>query len=277
LPWVDLFVRTGHNWSDQLTGEPEFCHTSRVRCGLFKPIIKKSLAAGVFEQLRDRIVSGDVEVGESLPSERVLSGHLGVNRAAVREGLKRLEQAGLVAIQQGGATRVLDYRRTGGLDILAAMLVTQDQQIRTGIVRSVIEMRQSMAPEVARLAARRARPEHCEALKYHVEQMKSSQEELIRLQDLAMTFWGVLVEAGGNIAFQLSYHSLEATYSIVQRQLVQVMGEELRAIDEYNALAQAVSARKEEAAAVAASSIVRRGSESLEHVLSALDAAVAVQ
>ena len=55
----------------------------------------------MYEQLRDHIVSGDVAPGASLPSERVLSERLGVNRAAIREGLKRLEQAGLVAIQQG--------------------------------------------------------------------------------------------------------------------------------------------------------------------------------
>ena len=173
---------------------------------MFEPIKKKSLSAEVYEQLRDHIVSGDVAPGASLPSERVLSERLGVNRAAIREGLKRLEQAGLIAIQQGGPTRVLDFRRSGGLGLLAAMLVTKDQQVRTGVVRSIIEMRRSMAPEVARLAARRATPQQIKALKYHVHQMNTASGELMRLQDLAMTFWGVLVEASGNIAFQLAYH-----------------------------------------------------------------------
>ena len=213
---------------------------------MFEPIKKKSLSAEVYEQLRDHIVGGHVEPGASLPSERVLSDQLGVNRAAIREGLKRLEQAGLVAIQQGGPTRVLDFRRSGGLGLLAAMLVTKDQQVRTGVVRSIIEMRRSMAPDVARLAARRATPQQIQALKYHVHQMKGASSELIRLQDLAMTFWGVLVEAGSNIAFQLAYHSLESTYGKVQRQLVHVLEAELTATERYEALAEAVASGQEE-------------------------------
>ena len=36
----------------------------------------------------------------------------------MREALKRLQQSGLVRISQGGATRVRDWRRHGGLDLL---------------------------------------------------------------------------------------------------------------------------------------------------------------
>ena len=244
---------------------------------MFEPIKKKSLSAEVYEQLRDHIVSGDVAPGAPLPSERILSERLGVNRAAIREGLKRLEQAGLVAIQQGGPTRVLDFRRSGGLGLLAAMLVTKDQQVRTGVVRSIIEMRRSMAPEVARLAARRATPQQIKALNYHVHQMNAASGELMRLQDLAMTFWGVLVEASGNIAFQLAYHSLESTYGKVQRQLVHVLEPELTATQRYGKLAEAVEHQHEEAASVEASAIVRIGSDALQEVLSALDAVQVVQ
>ena len=99
----------------------------------------------------------------------------------------------------------------------------------------------------------------------------------MRLQDLAMTFWGVLVEAGSNIAFQLAYHSLESTYTKVQRQLVHVLKAELTAIKRYETLAQAVADGHEEAAAVEAGAIVKIGSESLQEVLEALDAVQVVQ
>ena len=82
---------------------------------MFEQVKKQSLSNAVFEQLRDRIVRGEMEVGTSF-AERVLAEKLGVNRSAVREGLKRLEQAGLVAIQQGGKTKVLNFKKTGGLN-----------------------------------------------------------------------------------------------------------------------------------------------------------------
>ena len=99
---------------------------------MFEQVKKQSLSNAVFEQLRDRIVRGDMEVGDPLPAERILAEKLGVNRSAVREGLKRLEQAGLVAISQGGKTKVLNFKKTGGLELLAAMMLKEGGLINTG-------------------------------------------------------------------------------------------------------------------------------------------------
>lgn len=78
---------------------------------MLKPVRRQSLSDAVFDQLRDRIVSGAMRAGDPLPAERALCEALGVNRGAVREALKRLAQARLVAVQHGGASRVLDFER----------------------------------------------------------------------------------------------------------------------------------------------------------------------
>src|SRR5512138_3900841 len=98
---------------------------------MFKPLARRLLATEVFDQIKDRILRGEMTAGMTLPAERALAELLKVNRNAVREGLKRLEQAGLVAIHQGGATRVLDYRRTAGLELLGTMLLRPDGKIDT--------------------------------------------------------------------------------------------------------------------------------------------------
>ena len=123
---------------------------------MLKPVPKRSLASEVFAQLRDHILDGELEVGAALPAERTLSEQLGVNRSAVREGLKRLEQAGLVLIQQGGATRVRDYKRSSGLEILGSVVV-RGGMVDTKAARGILELRSELAPIVARLAA--ARPD----------------------------------------------------------------------------------------------------------------------
>lgn len=53
------------------------------------------MAAGVYEQLRQRIVSGDIPPGERL-TEIALAEDFGISRTPVREALRRLEQDGLV-------------------------------------------------------------------------------------------------------------------------------------------------------------------------------------
>ncbi|MCW3041651.1 MAG: regulatory protein GntR, partial [Solirubrobacterales bacterium] len=64
------------------------------------------VSATVYDALRADILGGRLPVDARLPSERTLSDAHAVNRHAVREAVKRLQQSGLVQVTQGGATRV---------------------------------------------------------------------------------------------------------------------------------------------------------------------------
>ena len=73
---------------------------------MFRAVSKQSLSDAVFDQLRERIMREDLKVGDELPPERLLCELLDVNRGSVREAIKRLQQAGLVQVRQGGPTTV---------------------------------------------------------------------------------------------------------------------------------------------------------------------------
>src|SRR5512143_1702950 len=186
---------------------------------MFRPVARRSLAAGVFEQLRDRIVGGDVKPGTTLPAERALAVMLGVNRNAVREGLKRLEQAGLVAVHHGGATRVLDFKRSAGLEVLQAMLVRGDGTIDTRVCRGIVEMRTRLSPTVGGLAAERATRANDAALASIVARMRKAKGDVRALSQLALDFWAEVVAATDNLALELSFNSLDASYGSVLEQL----------------------------------------------------------
>ena len=234
-----------------------------------RPLEKKSLAASVFEQLRDHIVAGAVEPGESLPAERVLADQLGVNRQAVREGLKRLEQAGLVAIHQGGATRVLDFRETAGLELLAALIQTP-RGINTAVVRSVVEMRSALGPEVARACARARGGGRLDALHAIVGKMAQT-DALQALQVLSLEWWGEVVRGSGNMAYQLAYNSLDRTYGQVMEPLARLVEDEVRATPDYAEVTDAIAAGDPQRAATAAERIVARGSAAIHQLLTGLD------
>jgi hypothetical protein len=72
----------------------------------------------------------------------------------VLEALKRLEQAGLVRVSQGGATRVRDWRHEGGLDLLTQLGVLGKPDIE--LLRSELEMRLCIGVDAARQCAERA-------------------------------------------------------------------------------------------------------------------------
>jgi GntR family transcriptional repressor for pyruvate dehydrogenase complex len=232
------------------------------------PVTRHSLSEAVFRQLRDRIVGGEILPGDALPAERELGRLLGVNRSAVREAIKRLEQAHLVAVRHGGASRVLDYRESAGLDLLSDLLVTSDETFDPKVVRSVMEMRSALAPDIARRAALRANAELAARLLVVLHAMEASREDLRALQDHATDFWSALVTGSDNIAYQLAYNSMRETYDRCRELLTQVLARELRAIDAYRTIAAAVTDGDADHAESAARTLVRLGEAD---VVTALD------
>ena len=236
----------------------------------FEPLVKKSLGASVFEQICDRIVDGALRPGERLPAERVLADKLGVNRQAVREGLNRLEQVGLVQTRMGGGTKVLDFRRTAGLELLAKMIVTRSG-IDTAMVRSVLEMRESMGEAVVRLCARRRRAGVVDRLRATLAKLRAAAGDVPAQQRLALVFWHDVVDGSGNLAYRLAFNSLQAAYGQVLEQTERLMADEVSAVDDYARVDDAIEAGDEEAAAEATRDIVGRGARAVADVLDALD------
>ncbi len=173
-----------------------------------RAIQNRSLADQVFEQLASEIMAERYVPGSSLPAERTLAEVFGVNRHVVREGLKRLEQIGLVKISQGGGTQILDFKRHAGLDLLALMAehARGGKDVAT-VWLAVLEMRAAIAADVARLAALRAPKSVKRDLLRLADEMPraTSNQQLFRLE---VQFWELAVEGADNLAYQLAFNSL---------------------------------------------------------------------
>jgi DNA-binding FadR family transcriptional regulator len=166
-----------------------------------RPVQTPSVVDAVYQQLRDSILSGALQVGELLPGERRLCEDLGVNRGALREALKRLEQDQLILIQQGESTRVLDFRQTAHIDLLVQLLV-----------RSVGELRASINPDISRLAAQRRGPVLAAEIRAAVHGVEESAGRYPAFAERTEEFWSVLVEASQNVAYQLLNNTIRKTH-----------------------------------------------------------------
>ena len=113
---------------------------------------RTSAADTATQRLRARILSGELPGGAALPGERELSETLGVSRLTLRTALTRLEAEGLVRSSHGAATRVQDFRATGGLPLLAhlAQLKLEGGQMPLALLRDVLELRRMVAVEEPR-------------------------------------------------------------------------------------------------------------------------------
>jgi GntR family transcriptional regulator, negative regulator for fad regulon and positive regulator of fabA len=91
------------------------------------------------------ILNGTFPPGSNLPAERALSMQLGVTRPTLREALRRMEGDGWLNVQQGKPTRVNDFWRDGGLNLLGS-LVRNSQELPANFIPDLLQVRLAMAP-----------------------------------------------------------------------------------------------------------------------------------
>ena len=136
-------------------------------------LVRTSLPDQVFHRLVSDVLAGRYAPGERLPTQRALAAELGVNMASVREGVKRLEQLGLVEVRHGDAMRVLDWRLHGGPDVLVH-LIARAGSLDVEMVRSVMEARRLLLSESGRLAAGRRSEEQAALLVSLADQLATA-------------------------------------------------------------------------------------------------------
>ncbi len=142
----------------------------RKRASNVAGVPRKRVAEGATDRLRAAILRGVYPAGTDLPGERELSLTLGVSRLTLRSSLARLEGEGLVQPVHGLGNRVLDYRETGGVELVGHLAsLGADGPEAIGLFRSLLELRRALAVEAIGLAVQRATESEILALGAHVE------------------------------------------------------------------------------------------------------------
>ncbi|SCG45947.1 FadR/GntR family transcriptional regulator [Micromonospora halophytica] len=176
----------------------------------FVPVPRSSVSDHVFAQLRDAIVSGRYRPDDPLPGERELAAAFAVNRHAVREALRRLQQLGLLRVSQGGATRVLDWREHAGLDLALSLAQSGDVLPVDNLVRDMLEMRACIGVDAARLCAERADATLRRTVVRTVEEIAALAPDLHNMDEANIALWRHVVNGSGNTAYLLAFNSLVA-------------------------------------------------------------------
>jgi GntR family transcriptional repressor for pyruvate dehydrogenase complex len=147
---------------------------------MYLPIQTERLYEQIVSQIEQRIVAGDLKVGDQLPSEKELAEQFAVSRTAVREAIKTLREKRLVEIRPGRGTFITN-------DAPEAMRHSLGLLMKFGSANGIahlVEVREILEPEIAALAARRVTEEQIGAMR-----------EAIAVMDTALDNAEVFVEA----------------------------------------------------------------------------------
>jgi GntR family transcriptional regulator, transcriptional repressor for pyruvate dehydrogenase complex len=209
------------------------------------PLARASVPDLVFAEICQAILSGRYRPGERLPTQRTLAAELEVNMSSIREALGRLEQLRLVQTRHGDATRVLDWRRSGGLEALA-LLGSADPDV----VASLFEARRLLLREAARLAAARRSPEQAGTLRELAAAVGKAPDDAAALR-ADWEFMSALVESAGNLVFQLIMNSVRELYMPRAEAFAHIVADRQKLAALYAKAAQAIGGRDGDAAAEA--------------------------
>ncbi|MEU9553841.1 FadR/GntR family transcriptional regulator [Streptomyces fumanus] len=175
---------------------------------------REPLAAEVSRRLIDYLMSGEVQPGDRIPSERQLTEMLGVNRPTVREAIKSLGFLGLLEIRQSSGT----YFRGTDSDVLYRLF-------ELGLVlgergaRDMVQARAELEVIVAGLAAQARDEVGVELLRTRLTAMRECPDAEFPEADTA--FHAALGELAGNTVLR---DMLKGMRAMIQRGWVERTG-----------------------------------------------------
>ncbi len=159
------------------------------------------------KELETRILSGKLEIGAKLPSERDLAEQMQVSRAVVNGGINELARKGFLIVKPRSGIYVSDYRRTGTVEALQSIMNYNGGQLHKDEVRSILELKLVIDTLSSKLAAKYAKKGDLEILKNKLAQMNETGEDIKKAAEAAFDFYHELSIVGGNILLPLIYRS----------------------------------------------------------------------
>lgn len=126
---------------------------------MLDPVKRSKLHEEISGQLQRKIIRGELSPGHKLMTERTLAELLNVNRATVREAMKKLEFLELVEINHGDGVYVKNFKDSGNLELLKE-IVYMDNMIDIHILKNLLDVRKIISPEMAAAAAMNRTSDH---------------------------------------------------------------------------------------------------------------------
>jgi GntR family transcriptional repressor for pyruvate dehydrogenase complex len=166
---------------------------------MYEPIQSARLYEQIAAQIEERIIDGDLECGDKLPSELELADQFGVSRTAVREAIKALRAKGMVEVQPGRGTFVTDGASQVLRTSLGQVLKISDE----GRLDNLIEIREILEPKIAALAADRAKETDIQAMQSAIEAMDLMIDDAEAFIEADLAFHLALSHATNNVLIPL--------------------------------------------------------------------------
>jgi DNA-binding FadR family transcriptional regulator len=156
-------------------------------------IVKRTVKDQIADKLAYMVLSGLLQPGDELPSERDLSTTLQVSRETVRSAIAVLHARGMLEVSQGARTRVIGPAGQTLAGSIGALAGLKDKRID-----EVAEARAQVELQVVKLAATRIGPGDLERLRGLLREQHLMLNDPVAFQISDREFHSVIYGACGN-------------------------------------------------------------------------------
>ena len=181
---------------------------------LFRPAQIGRASEDVALQIEAAIISGQLQMGDRLPSERNLQTLFRTSRGVVREALRALKEKGLITIKKGahGGASVKNVELINASEPLALFLKQQNIP-----VEFLIEFRESIDRTITLLAITRGTEDAKQALLektvYFQELIGGPDPDMEKVAEIDREMNIALVKMTGNPMFEMSMRTIQIGFS----------------------------------------------------------------
>jgi len=159
----------------------------------YRAIKRNSASELVMKEILGSIVSGELKPGDRLPPERELTKMFGVGRSTLREATSALALMGCLEVLPGRGTFLKkDFQTTHPYSMKLS-----DIQAAANII-DLIEIREILECNAAKLAARRADANHIRRIKKNLAKMKEAVRDVQEFSEYDFDFHISIARSTGN-------------------------------------------------------------------------------
>jgi GntR family transcriptional repressor for pyruvate dehydrogenase complex len=234
----------------------------------FARLPRTSVSADATQVIKELILSGRLQPGAKLPSERELGETLGISRPTVRESIRSLVAMNILVTEHGRGTFVASLDTEDLLQPLQFVLALASEALQ-----ELFEARLLLEPAIAALAAERASDEEIEELRRCAAEAHDHSTTDEHFLQLDIRLHRLIVDACHNKLLLGLMTSLSALGVESRAMTVQLPGLPQKTAADHAEIVEAIAARDPEAARKAMATHIRHVAGA---AASAAEAAVAV-
>ncbi len=191
----------------------------------FSKLCAPTLKELFIKELENMILSGKLEIGARLPSERELADMMQVSRAVVNGGIVEMSKKGFLTIKPRIGTFVADYRRNGTVETLISIMGYNGGMLRKAEIKSILEIRIVLDILAVQLAIPKITEEGLALLKGYLDELHDSTTPA-QASEIAFNFHHELGMLSGNTLLPLIFYSFKFPIHSLWERFCQMYGTE---------------------------------------------------